>query len=479
MKKIFVLGLMLLLAAASSQAGVGTTGGNFLLMGGDARGLAMGGAQVALADSSSSVFWNPAGLARMHFPGLSYMYNQWFVDVKHQYFDFGYPTDNGTFGGSLSLLDSGDIQGYDAGGAKTTNIKATDSCLSGCWGRRINDRLTVGVGGKYLTESLENNQAVALALDAGLIFDLTSRMRIGAAIQNVGQPLKFISEDTPLPTTYRLGLGVQSPRFDDVISFAVDYANSAGNTPSLNVGAEYLFRGLIALRAGVSKGALRAGVGVRASRFGLDYAYLAHNELGAAHQVSMSYAFGSEDVRKARIKEYLTLGKAYYNEGRFAEAVVALEKVLNLDPENVDAKAMHTRAKRALETGVVEKVKEEIEVEKEQEVQVYLENGKKFMAEKQYLEAIAEFNKALRILPSHPETVKLIREAQSALEREVTEKVKEEAKEHLGLALKYIATENYEEAMREVDEVLKIDPGNVEALKLYKKLNKLLEIEKK
>jgi Tfp pilus assembly protein PilF len=100
------------------------------------------------------------------------------------------------------------------------------------------------------------------------------------------------------------------------------------------------------------------------------------------------------------------------------------------------------------------------------------------MAEEQYLEAIMEFNKAMKILPSHPETVKLIREAQNALEGEVTERVKEEAREHLGLALKYITTQDYPAAMKEVEEVLKIDPGNVQALKLYRKLKTIIELEK-
>jgi tetratricopeptide (TPR) repeat protein len=462
-----------------ASAGVGTTGGNFLLMGGGARPLAMGDAYVALADDSSSVFWNPAGLARMDFPGLNYMYNQWFIDIKHQYFDFGYPTDNGTFGGSYSLLDSGDIQGYDAGGSMEAVFKAQDSALSFCWSRMVNDRLSIGVNLKSFSESLENYSATSTALDLGLLFDIDPSWRFGAALQNVGSPLKFVAEQTPLPQTYRLGLAHKRGFFDDDISLAFDYVSSAGSNSSLNFGGEYLFRNLLALRAGSSKGALRAGVGLMSGQFGLDYAYLSHADLGAAHQVSISYSFGGRDKREAKALEHLTLAKAYYNEHRFSEVIVEINKVLRLEPENAEARALLTKAKQALEGGAVEKVKEEVEAEKEEEINVFLDNGRKFMAEKQYLEAITEFNKALKIKPSHPESVKLIREAQSALEAEVTAKVKEEAREHLGLALKYIATEDYAEALKEVEEVMKIDPGNVEALKLYKKLKKLLEIEEK
>lgn len=478
MKKLFFIGCCLLIAGCPAWAGAGATGGNFLLMGGGARPLAMGEAYVALADDASSVFWNPAGLARMNFPELQYMYNEWFIDIKHQYFGFAYPTENGTFAGSYSLLDSGDIQGYDASGSREAVFKAQDNSMIFSWGRKLSERLSVGVNLKTLSESLENYQATSTALDAGLLFDLTPKLRFGAAVQNIGTALKFITEESPLPLTYRVGLGMRNRFFgSDVMSLGIDYVNNS-NASTINAGGEYLFRDLLALRVGALKGALRAGVGLKTSNYALDYAYLSHSDLGATHQVSVSYSFGSEDTKKAEILEYMTFGKAYYDKGRFPEAVVEFQKVLSLDPEHAEGRALLTKSRRALEGGAVEEVKEEIRAEKETEANIYIEAGKKFMAEKQHLEAIAEFNKAMRILPSHPETIKLIREAQYALETEVTERVKEEAREHLGMALKYIATENYAEALQEVGEVLKIDPGNVEALKLYKKLKKLLEIEK-
>jgi tetratricopeptide (TPR) repeat protein len=465
--------------AACAEAGVGTSGGGFLLIGGGARSLAMGEACVALADDSSAVFWNPAGLSRMSFPGLNYMYNQWFVDIKHQYYDFAFPTENGTFGGSYSLLDSGNIQGYDAGGSMEAVFNAQSTALTFSWGRQVNDRLSVGANLKSISESLENYSATSTAIDLGVLFDINANWKFGAAVQNVGSPLKFVTEEAPLPQTQRLGLAFKRSFFDDDISLAADYVSSAGSTAGINFGGEYLFRNLLALRAGSTRGTLRAGVGLESGQFGLDYAYVSHNDLGAAHQVSIAYSFASRDKRQAEVLRHLTLAKAYYNEYKFSEAVVEAKKALLIDPEHAACRALLTKAQRALETGSVEQVKEEIETEKTEEITVFLDNGKKFMAEELYLEAITEFNKALRIKPSHPETVKLIREAQAALEAEVSARVKEEAREHLGLALKYITTENYADALKEVEEVLKIDPGNVEALKLMKKLRKITEIEGK
>ncbi|MFH1347625.1 MAG: hypothetical protein ABIH22_02940, partial [Candidatus Margulisiibacteriota bacterium] len=171
--------------------------------------------------------------------------------------------------------------------------------------------------------------------------------------------------------------------------------------------------------------------------------------------------------------------KTYYDKKKFAESIVELKKVLALDPEHASTRALLTKATRGLETGSVEEVEKEMRAEKEAEAQVFIDAGKKFAKAEQHLEAITEFNKALKILPSHPETIGLIRESQAALEAEVYEQVAGEARSHLGLALKHIATQDYAEALGEVKEVLKIDPGNVQALKLYRKLSKILELEKK
>ncbi|MEE8638576.1 MAG: PorV/PorQ family protein, partial [Candidatus Margulisiibacteriota bacterium] len=437
----------------------------------------MGEAYVALADDSSSIFWNPAGLAKMNFPEILYMHNQWFIDISQRYFDVAYPADFGTFGVSYSLLDSGDIQGYSATGSIEAAFKAQDSALTFAWARKVNDKLSFGLGLKSISETLENNRATAVALDLGILYDLNYKLSFGAAVQNVGQPLKFDSEETPLPQTYRAGLGYRDRIFSQDFSLGLDFIKSGDSAFSMNAGMEYLIRNFLALRAGSSKSGLRAGVGIKVAYFSLDYAYLSQNDLGATHQVSMSYSFGTEEKKQALILERLTLGRVYYDDKKYSDAIIQFRKAFDLEPENAEARAMLIKANKALKMQAEEEARAEERAEEETEVYRLLANGKKFMAEKQYLEAITEFNKVLKILPSHPDAVSLMREAQEALGVEVSEKVKEEAREHLGLALKYITTENYAEALQEVGEVLKIDPGNVEALKLYKKLKKILEIE--
>ena len=51
--------------AAEEFAKVGTVGGQFLKLGVGARAAGMGASFVSVADDASSVFWNPAGVARV------------------------------------------------------------------------------------------------------------------------------------------------------------------------------------------------------------------------------------------------------------------------------------------------------------------------------------------------------------------------------------------------------------------------------
>ena len=480
MKKLIITACLFLLVCGPVLAAAGSTGANFLKMGGTARARGMGDAYIALTDDSSAVFWNPAGLAKLPFTEIQYMYNQWFVDISHQYFDAAFPTDNGTFGGSYSLLDSGNIQGYDAGGMRTMTFKAQDTALTFSWARKMNERFRLGLSAKSITEKLEDHQAISTALDLGLLYDFSPEFTLGAAIKNVGPPLKFITEDTPLPQSFGLGLAFWRRMFsDDELSLATDYVSYSDSTSALNLGLEYLYKGLLALRFGSAGGNLRAGLGIWSANYGVDYAYLAQNDLGAVHQVSLAYSFGTRDRKAALVLDYLIQGKAYLAKDQYADAIVQFRKVLDLVPENAEARALLNRSTKALEQSAGGQVGREIEAEIETEVQKYLTNGKKFMAEKQYLEAITEYNKALKVNSSHPETVKLVREAHAALEAEVGEKVKKEAEGYLGSALKYITTGEYQEAKVALDQVLKIDPGNVQALKLSRKLQKILKLEKK
>ena len=60
----------------------GTTTANFLEIGVGSDANAMGEAYVAIANDISSIYWNPAGLANLDAPSVSFMLQPWLVDIN-------------------------------------------------------------------------------------------------------------------------------------------------------------------------------------------------------------------------------------------------------------------------------------------------------------------------------------------------------------------------------------------------------------
>src|SRR5512142_1960244 len=90
MKRIVLISMTLLVAAgvfgsaAHGQAKLAQTGFNFLSVGTDARATAMGEAFTTIDGSSTSLFYNPAGLAGIStFVDISLSQMKWIADIKY------------------------------------------------------------------------------------------------------------------------------------------------------------------------------------------------------------------------------------------------------------------------------------------------------------------------------------------------------------------------------------------------------------
>ena len=478
-KYIILIALVCTLSCGASWAAVGGSSGvEFLKLKGGARPLAMGNAYSALADDASAVFFNPAGLSQVNFPEVMSMQNNWFLDMTHLAASVVVPTNLGVMGVSYSGITSGDIQGYDASGSATSTFNTDSSCLAISLGRQINQKLSLGVGVKSISERLENNSASSFAVDAGLLYRVGPNVKLGISALNVGTGYEFISTNTPLPTSYLVGVALNAKMFDEDITITSDYDITADGA-KLNFGAEYLMKNFLALRVGSSGGLMHSGLGISANLFAFDYAYFQQTYLGPTHQLSISILFGAAERSKEIIIRNMALGKAYLKEGKFVSAIVRFESVLDLDPKNQEARDLLRNAEVELEREAFARVFAEKEVEKERTVAEVISSGKSFLADGKHLEALSEFAKVLAIDPTNREALKLQSEAQLKMETKLIKRTKNEAKAYLGDAMKFVVTGDYKQALEKVDLALEMDPRNQESLELKKKLELILKIEKK
>src|SRR6195256_2314875 len=105
MKRLSLVAILCLGFQFVEAADSGTTSANFLKMGIGPRAIAMGEAQVGLADDVYAAYWNPAGLAQLQNREAGFVQTQYVQDIQSQYAACEHLTSMlGTFVGSFTFL---------------------------------------------------------------------------------------------------------------------------------------------------------------------------------------------------------------------------------------------------------------------------------------------------------------------------------------------------------------------------------------
>src|SRR6266480_2601316 len=131
MKYTVLLALAMFSASTVEAADNGTTAADFLKLGIGPRAIAMGEAQVGLADDVYATYWNPAGLATLQVQEAGFVQTQYLEDITEQYVAYALPRPKlGTFAGSFTYLHVGQFQGFDAVGQPTGSVGASDAAFA-------------------------------------------------------------------------------------------------------------------------------------------------------------------------------------------------------------------------------------------------------------------------------------------------------------------------------------------------------------
>jgi hypothetical protein len=323
---VLAAGLAAALLPGPSLAGDSKYAGEFLRLGVGGRALGMGGGFVGIADDASAAYWNPAGLASLGRAEMLFMHSEQFASLaNHDYIGFVQPLPSGTghsaVGIGLIRFSVDNIQitrdayqdldhngQWDPGEPIMTDQFRTDSdteyCLLLSYARAAADHLLLGGSAKLIRQGLLDNTSFGMGLDLGLLYRLRSDLRLGARLANA--TTTRISWDTGRRETIMpsLDLGLSWTRkveaLNGTLTAGLGLANSFENRQEasqvsggmwggeLQGGLEYWYGRSVAARVGSDAGHLAAGAGLRYHSLGADYAYLAHEDLGATHRVSAS-----------------------------------------------------------------------------------------------------------------------------------------------------------------------------------------------
>ena len=299
---IFVLILCSQIVGISMAADIASS--SFLRMGVDARGAAMAGAQGASTESVYSMYWNPAGLADVLFHEVGVTYYRIYQDMHYSFVGYAAPAmPYGTLAIQAFFLNSGSIKstyenadGSFAGTGDTFSV--SDMGLGISQSRKIGRDFSYGVNLKLLGHKIKSEQAFALAIDAGFLFQtVMDEFKTGLVIQNLSNKYSFIKEELREPWGVKLATVYRF--LDRPLVLTGDYNIIRERQDTLNIGSEYWFYDMLAFRAGMRLPSPAGFLSVFSLGFGinwrdlyqLDYSFSPHTELGINQRFSLIVRF--------------------------------------------------------------------------------------------------------------------------------------------------------------------------------------------
>ncbi len=300
------------------------TGFEFLSVGTDARATAMGEALTTVEGSSLSLFYNPAGLARMpHVFDIRVSRMEWIAGINYVSATMALNVAEGRYGVlgvSVMSIDYGDFIGTvvanNERGFIETGTFSPNAWLVGLgYAKDLTDRFSVGGQIKYVSQSLgkpyvpvsdslqvrkEFSQTV-FAFDFGTLYKTGFKsLSFGMTVRNFSRELKYAQESFQLPLTFKIGFSVDLLDFlhehPDAHSMllSIDAINPRSFDEYITVGGEYKFLNLFFLRAGYVSGqdeyGFTSGFGIRTYALALDYSYTPFKVFSDVHRISFNFS---------------------------------------------------------------------------------------------------------------------------------------------------------------------------------------------
>lgn len=314
------LGLLLAAGAASAaSSSAGTAGATFLKLGAGARAGAMADAFTAVADDAFAAYYNPAGLSTLSGPQLGGAHSALFQGVSYQSLAFVYPfgradgrerietsSNRHALGFAIYYLGVGDIERRSGDStAAIGTFNSADAAYALSYAYAPNDRLSLGVTGKYVSQTLDSYSGNAFAADLGVLYHVNPHaekpLTVGASIRHIGSRIGYVSSATdPLPTTVALGAAYAPSK---AFVADLDLGKARDGDPYVALGVEgrkllgesatgaFRFGYTSARKDNSGLNGITAGAGLAFPKASFDFAWIPFGTLGDAFRFSLLVKF--------------------------------------------------------------------------------------------------------------------------------------------------------------------------------------------
>ncbi len=340
MKKFGLMMVITIIAAGlavqngMAQKKLAQTGFQFLSVGMDARATAMAEAFTTVEGTSTALFYNPAGLARIPtFFDISFNKMKWIADINYVSGTMAINVGNnqyGVFGLSFLTVDYGQFlwtrvannqQGFEEIGQDWDMPSAYMVGLG--YAKELSDRFAVGGQIKYVYQKLGNSYIPIYTKTDTLIqekkYDLSTfaydfgtqyktgfkSLVFGMTVRNFSREIKYEKEGFQLPLTFKIGISINA--FDlfpmmklpeiggpHKLLLSIDAVHPRSYPEFINVGAEYSFLDKIFLRGGYVSShdeySFTYGFGVRSYGFAIDYSYTPYTIFDSVNRFTIRFS---------------------------------------------------------------------------------------------------------------------------------------------------------------------------------------------
>ena len=330
---LIAIGLLAPIPAQAQYQKLAQTGMKFLAVGQSARQSGLADAFSAVEGQAASMFYNPAGLARLD--GLADVcggQTQWIGDIRHLYAGVALSPWNGDWGVigiQAQYVDYGEIQqsirvnSTDGPGYMDLGTFRPFAYMYGLtYARALSNKFSIGGSVKMVTQDLGTSvievdsaynpskkvktSLVVVAFDFGILYKTGFKsLNFGMTVRNFARQVSYVKDPFQLPLLFRIGLSMNvfdlagvDPA-DQSLLIAVDAEHPRDYPEQVRVGIEYTFARTISFRAGyvgpADEQSFSYGVGLQQrfmdAGFSIDYSYTPFGVFTSVHRWSLGFLF--------------------------------------------------------------------------------------------------------------------------------------------------------------------------------------------
>jgi tetratricopeptide (TPR) repeat protein len=480
--RIAIIATLVLLSGVMTNVAQAQSYGTELpfVLGTSTRSSAMGVTSVSFMPDAAIQFYNPSVMSSLQWKQFSFSRTTLFESSSlYHTLSYSHPTLNhGTIGVSILRIDVSGIEERDQSNQLlSSDLHDSQTRILLGYGRNIGSSFAAGFNMVFDNHSFGSYTGSGVGLDVGISAQqrlsgnsMIRGIREGFVIRNVLEPtVKLDRDPVSDPMDIGVGLSVLSVIGNMRMVTAMNLVNPRYSPASFRLGQEFTYADHYSLRVGVDDATPTFGAGADYKNFTLDYAFRSE-DFGDNHRISLAIRFGrSLDARRAQarlsreekinetvgtrmeeleqdqITNSLAEGKILLQQGDYEAARSRFEITLLWAPDNEEAKELAAKAQY------------------NQAIQL----GHQAIGKDDYAGALVNFKNALRLYPDDSDALRLIATCNQHLAADANHAAT--INKLLNTAIDLYAERRFGEALSGFNEVLKINHQHALAIEYREK----------